>query len=111
MEKRKDTVENAQIEWDTFTSPEIERQLGLIFTVLDNRQKETLAALKRLSRLGIGGEPEPAEQAARAAGRPRLSEEEKERKRAEKEAAKLARRASSNGNYEELSEEDIREEE
>ena len=107
MEKRKDTMTDVAIEWETFTSAEIERQLGLIFTVLDNRQKETLAALRRLSRLGVGGEPEPIEQAARAAGRPRLSDEEKERKRAEK----AARRAAGNGNYEELSDADIREEE
>ena len=107
MEKRKDTMTDVAIEWETFTSAEIERQLGLIFTVLDNRQKETLAALRRLSRLGVGGEPESIEQAARAAGRSRLSDEEKERKRAEK----AARRAAGNGNYEELSDADIREEE
>jgi hypothetical protein len=53
MEKRKDTVENAQIDWESFTSLEIERQLELVQIVLLQRLEENQAALSRLSRMGV----------------------------------------------------------
>lgn len=60
MEKRKDTMANVEIDWESFTSPEIERQLELVQLVLLQRLEENQAALSRLSRMGVsesGEEP------------------------------------------------------
>jgi len=101
MEKRKDIMENIEIKWDDYTSGELGRQMDAINEVLERRRRENDEALSRFSRRAIS---EDSEQRGKA-GRPRLTDEEKERKRAE-------RRAARNGSDAEfLSDADLREEE